>query len=1336
MLSPLKAKRRVKAPERSGGSSSGCRVRGGAARVADGGGFCVRGDTQASDGGGGGGSRENANACCTGKDGSVEGEGGGAAAASASGRDVAESDREDAVGGGEDFPELAVLPDKLRQRLMPFQKQGVRFALEKGGRCMIADEMGLGKTIQAIAVAYIYRAEWPMLVVVPSSLKYLWIEELEKWVPELLPGDIHLVENKTDIRAVTESRVTVLGYGLLTADATLLVEALQRRRFQVVLVDESHYMKTRTATRSCLLLPLVQGARRALLLTGTPALARPEELYMQIDALYPNRFGKWTEYAKRYCDARMRFFGRGNRKWDFKGASNLQELHGRLNAFMIRRLKDEVLTQLPPKIRQRIPFDLSKEATRELNTMLDEWEALLKLVRSNSCPTSSFVQVMSLITRLFKQTAVAKAGAVKDYIKMLLENDSIKFLVFAHHLVMLQACTEAVVESKVRYIRIDGSVPAAERSRLVHQFQNDASIRVAVLSIKAAGQGLTFTAATHVVFAELYWDPGHMKQAEDRAHRIGQCSSVHIHYLIAKGTLDSLLWAMINRKIFVTSSTLNGRLEQLGMQEADTDKCDFLSHAMAWVPSDTIPEEEALFFTQREKDKQPDIRGFFKKPTTPRVKANSDGGCDDERENGSVDTAWDARSPPSEEGVDEPADGDGASLDGLRLLSSGKRGVPEGEEFKPQSKKFRLPIAISPNTELQKSRTPPSSASPASPATTSPMALQASPHAGQQTRLPAKSGSASALRRKSTTRRRKDPATQCRPKGPQRGRVLLPCDDREDALAAWDCNVCTYSNNGLMLYCEMCNTVRPSERKTDGEPGDITAGRKKDGTEQAPRGTRKHAAPSPGKSADSEPRACSQAWGECISVSESDDDEDSVACHRLVVEDEVGQTLDPVKPETDGHSCLPPTVVGEASSCAEDGLSGQGSKAGVSVAAGDDATQPEPTSMDVERGAADGEDPCQVDVPAFDSFMFCASRNTDRVFLFTTDGQPLHCNFIPLDIKLENWDELPDILQHKRNLVLVQRFVREWDALPPMKQRILRKSGQVFRSPALAVEEISVGQRKQHCTKRFLSKTDVAERALTTAKQEGGSVRLVTKPGVKPLDRKRDPEPTHGTEKANADKKVPQSAASTIPDAPGVDEVPSVGFLQAVDGSGRPLCLGCSKPTQRASAAAGAAAGSNPGTSAALTGAADWATRFCSRACQEDFNLRSYNSCVRGAVRDAEHGVCRACGLDAQELFSRVRGTPRPQRKALLEATVMAVLSVEQLNEMIREPRAGQFWQADHIQPVWNGGGQCHLDNLQTLCTVCHEKKTNKQEVERRQMVKRAKAAQYGADITLFFQKK
>eukprot|EP00063_Salmo_salar_P031612 XP_014006447.1 PREDICTED: DNA annealing helicase and endonuclease ZRANB3-like [Salmo salar] len=104
--------------------------------------------------------------------------------------------------------QLSVLPDKLQQRLMPFQKEGVKFALSKNGRCMIADEMGLGKTMQAISVAYAYRQEWPLLIVVPSSLKYPWIEELERWIPELNPGDINLVETKSDTLYVTHFNLT------------------------------------------------------------------------------------------------------------------------------------------------------------------------------------------------------------------------------------------------------------------------------------------------------------------------------------------------------------------------------------------------------------------------------------------------------------------------------------------------------------------------------------------------------------------------------------------------------------------------------------------------------------------------------------------------------------------------------------------------------------------------------------------------------------------------------------------------------------------------------------------------------------------------------------------------------------------------------------------------------------------------------------------------------------------------------------------------------------------------------------------------------------------------
>ncbi|KAF7477596.1 Hypothetical predicted protein [Marmota monax] len=409
---------------------------------------------------------------------------------------------------------------------------------------MVADEMGLGKTIQAIAIAYFYKEEWPLLIVVPSSLRCSWTEEIEKWIPELEPEEINVIQNKTDVGRISTSKVTVLGYGLLTTDALTLIDALNNQNFKVVIVDESHYMKSRTATRTKILLPVVQKSRRAILLTGTPALGRPEELFMQIEALFPQKFGTWTDYAKRYCNARIRYFGK-RPQWDYRGASNLKELHHLLNDIMIRRLKTEVLTQLPPKIRQHIPFDLPDKA------------------------------------------------------------------------------------AKTRYIRIDGSVPSSERIHLVNQFQNDPDTRVAILSIQAAGQGLTFTAASHVVFAELYWDPGHIKQAEDRAHRIGQCSSVTIHYLIANGTLDTLMWGMLNRKVRVTGSTLNGRKEQLQAEEDDKEKWDFLHFAEAWTPNDNFEDlRKEVLFTHFEKEKQHDIQSFFlPKPKKRQLETS----CDESR---------------------------------------------------------------------------------------------------------------------------------------------------------------------------------------------------------------------------------------------------------------------------------------------------------------------------------------------------------------------------------------------------------------------------------------------------------------------------------------------------------------------------------------------------------------------------------------------------------------------------------------------------------------------------------------------------------------------------------
>ncbi|KAK6483014.1 DNA annealing helicase and endonuclease ZRANB3 [Huso huso] len=1101
--------------------------------------------------------------------------------------------------------QLLVLPEKLRQRLMSFQKEGVKFAISRNGRCMIADEMGLGKTIQAISVAYFYKQEWPLLIVVPSSLKYPWIEEMEKWIPELNPDDINLIDNKVDIGRISTSKVTVLGYGLLTSDSKTLVDALHKQKFQVIIVDESHYLKSRNAARSKILVPIVQKAARAILLTGTPALGRPEELFMQIDALYPRRFGTWIDFAKKYCNAHVRFFGQ-RRQWDSRGASNLDELHQRLSKIMIRRMKDQVLTQLPPKIRQRIPFDLPKEGAKEATASFEEWEKLMRALDSGTTGTdNSFVEVMGLITRMYKQTAIAKAGAVKDYIKMMLENEKLKFLVFAHHLTMLQACTEAVIEAKVRYIRIDGSVPSSERIHLVHQFQNDPDTRVAVLSIQAAGQGLTFTAATHVVFAELYWNPGHIKQAEDRAHRIGQCSSVHIHYLIAKGTFDTVMWGMLNRKAKVTGSTLNGKKEHLKADVGDKEKWDFLNFASAWTPSETLHSDlldskDEVFFSHFEKEKQHDIRTFF----SPRA------GKENKR-----------KRPTEESPAGIPNDEDKAEMTILHqsveegtMTKGGSQEIADEEILEiatePQSKRMRhLSQPMIRNSGKQKRKSWAGKAS-------SPVSLQRSQRVSE---------GASLLWKK------------------------LPAVERE-----WNCISCTYTNSSLLPYCEVCETRRDSSSnpsKEESQQSNKAISEK----EQVPEGL---------------------SQTDCLVISDTDSESDSNT--RTDPEQTNEMEMEKQKPEKSQCNKSPSQNIEEETVCESDNAS----------------------------------------APVYEGLMFCASRNTDRIYLYTKDGDPLNCNFIPLDVKLENWEDLPDIFENKKNRIQILRFVQEWSSLTAMKQRVLRKTGCIFRSPVLVLEDITKGQRRQSCTKRYLTKEDVVQASLGKAQKDGGSVRVVCKENVfsrmkvaqqtNAIPDRAEGESVNGTTQSVA-------SSSAMPSQTAADSQEK-GYLQALDAEGNPLCLCCQLPSLQVNTA--------------------WDTRFCSQRCQEEFLVRSNQSYMRAKVFETERGVCQQCNLHAQELYQRIKDAPRVSRKDILENTWMSQLSLNQLNEMIRNPTEGLFWQVDHIRPVYGGGGQCSLDNLQTLCTVCHKERTAKQAKERSQMKKTTAASKLASDISRFFIKK
>ena len=420
-----------------------------------------------------------------------------------------------------------MVPQKLRHSLYDFQKAGVRFALSKQGRCLVADEMGLGKTIQAIAIASAFREAWPVLIITPAVVKLNWAEEIEMWLAEVEPGQIHVVRGRSDIEDWKRPKVkfVIATFGLFT-NTSLVAQHIADHDFQCIVVDESHYLKNKDTARSQLVVPLLVAAKHAILLSGTPALARPVELYPQISALQPDLFGKYTAFTQKFCNARRGRFG-----WDVSGSSNLEELSTLLQHVMIRRKKSVVLTQLPAKIKKRVPIELHGKASKELAPIMDTLKATGALVRMLSGgdvqktdreANSIRNEHRRLLMQAYQLTASSKIKGVKEYIASFLDsNVEEKVIVFAHHLHMLDAIEESLAgykKKRLQWMRIDGNTPHSERTKNAKSFQENKQCRVAVVGMTSGGIGITLTAASHVFFAELHWTPGVLQQAEDRAH--------------------------------------------------------------------------------------------------------------------------------------------------------------------------------------------------------------------------------------------------------------------------------------------------------------------------------------------------------------------------------------------------------------------------------------------------------------------------------------------------------------------------------------------------------------------------------------------------------------------------------------------------------------------------------------------------------------------------------------------------------------------------------------------------------------------------------------------------
>ena len=416
---------------------------------------------------------------------------------------------------------------------LPYQKAGIAYAIKRSST-LIGDEMGLGKTIQAIGVINA-TAPKTVLVVCPASLKINWKNEMTKWL--VADRDIQIVNGGGE-QIPANPDVIIINYDVLSKHK----DAINARTWDLVIMDEAHYIKNNTAARTKVAVGIK--ANRKVVLTGTPITNRPIELQPIAGYLDPVTFGNYFKFGVRYAGAHQINIGRKT-VWDFNGSSNLDELQRVLRqSFMIRRKKDEVLKELPEKVRQIIVLpnsDYSDQIKKEFETLADA-------VDETSSEDIEFEQMSGVR----HETALAKVNDVVTHVAAI----DHQVVVMAHHKDVVDGIKAGLEAAGKSVVTLTGDCNQAHRQNSVETFQAG-NADVFIGTIGAAGVGITLTSASHVVFAELDWVPGNMSQAEDRCHRIGQDSSVLVQHLVVDGSIDARLAQVLVGKQRVLDKALD-----------------------------------------------------------------------------------------------------------------------------------------------------------------------------------------------------------------------------------------------------------------------------------------------------------------------------------------------------------------------------------------------------------------------------------------------------------------------------------------------------------------------------------------------------------------------------------------------------------------------------------------------------------------------------------------------------------------------------------------------------------------------------------------------------------
>ena len=454
--------------------------------------------------------------------------------------------------------------------LYPFQQNGIAWLL---GRkfSMLSDGLGMGKTAQAIGV--INHADPPIekaLIVCPASLRINWRKELEFWLKR--PRAIYIVESQKGWSPFAS--IYIINYDILHK----FQHELREFTWDLLIADEAHYLRNPKTKRTQHLLgkkwrysrkqeweiPPVP-ANRKIFITGTPIVNRPVELWPLVNALDPVNFGSYDKFTRRYCGAR-----RGRWGWDTTGATHLDELKRILRStIMLRRKKDEVLTDLPSKITSiiELPHDGNGNAVKaEMKAFKQHESSLQELVVSRELAKSfanesdykdsvnrlktGVLLAFSQLSSERKRVAVAKVPLVIEYV----DNIDEKVVIFCHHKDVVHRLRSHFKQSCVW---LNGECSLNDRQRAIEDFQFNPDIKVFIGSIQAAGVGITLTASRIAIFAELDWVPGNMEQASDRLHRIGQKDTVLIQYLVFDQSVDAKIAKTLVQKQAIINDVLD-----------------------------------------------------------------------------------------------------------------------------------------------------------------------------------------------------------------------------------------------------------------------------------------------------------------------------------------------------------------------------------------------------------------------------------------------------------------------------------------------------------------------------------------------------------------------------------------------------------------------------------------------------------------------------------------------------------------------------------------------------------------------------------------------------------